>query len=327
MTHLDEGVVQAFLDDELPSAERSTVAEHLLACAECRAVRDDLGRAQALVSDTMALLDSGAPHGRREPARAPSRFPLGLSLARAAALVAVLAAAATAAVPGSPVRDWLFPVAEFEEPVHEQPPVPVETFAAPVPPAIVEGVVRARGGGPLPFAQVQDVGGAVSAWTDEAGTYRLEGEAGDRWRLRATHPGHEPTVHGVELASAGTISLDFTLVPVPGPSPEPLADFQPFHVFYTLPALLNGDEVAAEIERRYPVDLIDQARGAEAILRLWLDEKGRVVRSMLFASAGDARLDSLARDVSRDMRFRPARNQDEPVRVIVQIPVRFDTEP
>ncbi|NIP78944.1 MAG: hypothetical protein GWM90_06985, partial [Gemmatimonadetes bacterium] len=42
MTHLDEGTLQAFLDDELPSAERAEVAEHLLACETCQKAHEAL---------------------------------------------------------------------------------------------------------------------------------------------------------------------------------------------------------------------------------------------------------------------------------------------
>jgi TonB family protein len=119
---------------------------------------------------------------------------------------------------------------------------------------------------------------------------------------------------------------ELAVEPLPPPAMDPLSDFQPFHVAYTLPALLNGDELSAAISRRYPPDLARRGVGGETVLLLWLDEEGRVARSVVSASSGQARLDELALDVAADMRFRPARNRDEAVRVIVQIPVVFNPE-
>lgn len=328
MTHLDKGTIQGFLDDQLTRAERAAAAEHLMVCDDCRAVRDELTHTRTIFSNAMRLLDAApALPAAGSPGRATGGGALGVSLVRAAGLVLLLAAAASAAVPGSPVREWLFPPADIavEEPAPEPVRPPVEApVEAPV--VLVDGVVRARDGAPLPFAQVSAVNGSVSGWTDETGAYRLEGAGGERWRVRATHPGHEAMERSVELPPSGGVSLDFSLAARPGPSPEPLADFEPFHVAYTLPALLNSDEITTKIRRRYSEALTERPRGAEAILMLWLDEEGRVARSALSASSGDARLDSIALGVSRDMRFRPARHHERPLRVIVQIPILLDPD-
>lgn len=135
MNHLDDGRMQAFLDDELPAGERAAVAEHLLACGECRATRDELTRAGAVFSEAMATLDAAAPprsaaagEGRHR------RFGSG-SLVKVAGLILLLTAAASTAVPGSPLRDWI--VQAVTEPA-EDPPVadmaPIE--AAPMAPPL-----------------------------------------------------------------------------------------------------------------------------------------------------------------------------------------------
>jgi TonB family protein len=330
MTHREEGDIQAFLDDQLVGRERADVAEHLTTCAECRSVHDELRQAKALFSAQVRVLDVDPPRVRM-PAPVARRWPgLTGSLARAAVLILLLAAAAAAAavVPG-PVRDW---VARALAP--ESPPavVPAATGGAeaaapsvPVRDAVwVEGTVRSSAGHSLAFAHVQVLTDTVSGWSDEAGRYRLEGSAADRWVIRATHPGHRPFEETVALPAGGRVALDLTLEALPGPASEPLSDFQPFQVAYTLPALLNGDEVTAAIERRYPAHLEERRTEGAAVLQLWLDEQGRVARSALSRSSGERELDLLALSVSRDMRFRPAMNRDQPVRVIVLIPVRFN---
>lgn len=107
MTHLDEGTLQAFLDDELPVRDRAGAAEHLLACAWCRAAVDALKAANARLAEALAELDVPAP-AAAPPSVVRRRFGFGgVSLLRAAVLVLLVAAAASATVPGSPVREWI----------------------------------------------------------------------------------------------------------------------------------------------------------------------------------------------------------------------------
>lgn len=187
----------------------------------------------------------------------------------------------------------------------------------------VEGVVRNSTGQPIPYAQVRVVDDSVSDWTDDQGHYRLQGLTEGRWHVRVLHPGHHAMDVEVVVSGDRTIHLDVTLGTRPGPAPEPLADFEPFQVAYTLPALLNPEEVADLVERRYPEDLARAGIGGEAVLRLWLDERGQVVRCVLASSSGAPALDSIALEVSDRMRFRPAKNRDDAVRVIVRIPLFF----
>ena len=117
--------------------------------------------------------------------------------------------------------------------------------------------------------------------------------------------------------------LDLTLDARPGPAVDALADFEPFQMDYTLPALLNTTRIAMLLQRLYPPNLTRERRGGEAVLWLWLDESGRVVRGRVSSSSGYPALDSIALIVSDSMRFRPARNRQAGVRVIVRIPVVF----
>lgn len=107
MTHLAEGTLQAYLDDEVTGRDRAAAAEHLLVCGECRAALDALRAANALLSEALAELDVAVPAGSpRRALRKRARY-RGASLVRAAILVLMVAAAASATVPGSPVREWI----------------------------------------------------------------------------------------------------------------------------------------------------------------------------------------------------------------------------
>lgn len=188
---------------------------------------------------------------------------------------------------------------------------------------VVEGVVRSSTGEPIAYAQVKVIDDSASDWTDAEGRYGLQGMARGRWQIRVLHPGHEPLDVQIFIPGDRTIHVDVTLDARPGPTPEPLSDFEPFRVAYTLPALLNSEEVAGMIQERYPPALARLGIGGETVLRLWLDERGQVVRGVLSASSGAAALDSIALEVADRMRFRPAKNRDQAVRVIVRIPVLF----
>jgi hypothetical protein len=79
MPHVDEGTLHAYLDGELPSAERKTVEIHLAECASCRAT---LAEERALFDRASALLGTARPAERPAPPfeqlrapRSPKRSP------------------------------------------------------------------------------------------------------------------------------------------------------------------------------------------------------------------------------------------------------------
>lgn len=188
----------------------------------------------------------------------------------------------------------------------------------------VEGVVRtSEGDQPLPYARILVVDDSLADWTDEGGVYRIQGLARGEWRLRVVHPGHDSLEVTVFVPGSRQVRLDVTLEKRPGPSVDALADFQPFQVEYTLPALMNGHAVSVLMQRLYPPDLARHEIGGEAVLQLWLDEQGRVVRRVVSASSGYPELDSIALTLSDSMRFRPARNRQDAVMVIVRMPILF----
>lgn len=132
MKHLDDGTLQAFLDDELRPDERAEAAEHLLGCPRCRGAKDELAQAHAVFSEAVSVLDVEAPD-RDPPAEIRKTGTAARSFARAAGLVLLLAAAAAAAVPGSPVREWIRGTAD-EEPVEAPAPEAVPPDPASVTP-------------------------------------------------------------------------------------------------------------------------------------------------------------------------------------------------
>lgn len=123
MTHLEDGTLQAFLDDALAAEDRAAVAEHLLGCERCHANYEELMRANALFAQSISVLDMEPPATRPAGGRLGSRAREGTaSLVKAAVLVLVLAAVASAAVPGSPVRAWVASLIEGDQaPTSEQP--------------------------------------------------------------------------------------------------------------------------------------------------------------------------------------------------------------
>lgn len=188
----------------------------------------------------------------------------------------------------------------------------------------VEGVVWSSDGGqPLAYARVLVVGDSLADWTDDRGAYRLTDLARGEWQLRVIHPGHDSLDVAIFVPGDRSVRVDVTLQARPGPTVDALADFQPFQVEFTLPTLLNGADLSSLMQRLYPPDLAHRRIGGEAVLRLWLDEGGRVVKSLISASSGQPALDSIALTVSERMRFLPARSRWEGVRVIVRMPVTF----
>ncbi len=92
MSHVDEGTLHAYLDGELPSAERTTLEAHLAGCGTCRA---NLAEERALRERATAVLESARPAERpapplerlrREPKRSPWRVRSSFAWAASIAL-------------------------------------------------------------------------------------------------------------------------------------------------------------------------------------------------------------------------------------------------
>lgn len=130
MDHPEDGRLLAHLDDELSGDAAARLRRHLRGCEACRRRRDELERASGALSEALGALDvdppepePGAVHsaaGATGPDDTASsdgdRARVGRSrgpgfghgaIWKAAVLVLTVGAAASAAVPGSPVREWI----------------------------------------------------------------------------------------------------------------------------------------------------------------------------------------------------------------------------
>ena len=110
MTHIEDGTLRAYLDDELdPDRPRGTT-HHLLSCHACATRLERIETIGALVGRRLALLDAPPPvhtawRGVEQRIRQRSGSRRISPLARAAGLVLLLGGGAAAALlPGSPLR-------------------------------------------------------------------------------------------------------------------------------------------------------------------------------------------------------------------------------
>lgn len=142
MTHVEQGELQAYLDGEVPQSSRARIEAHINGCAQCAAELQQLRAAARLFAMLVRSSDAAAPTvsalaavsaARGDVAR--RRFAYSRSsLAKAAVLLIGFAALASAAIPGSPVRNWishvLAPAPRAASTLPAAPPV-VATSSAP----------------------------------------------------------------------------------------------------------------------------------------------------------------------------------------------------
>ncbi len=91
----------------------------------------------------------------------------------------------------------------------------------------------------------------------------------------------------------------------------------------TLPELANRPEVTRALRRMYPSELRRAGAAGTSVIRLRIDEDGRVIRRFVVATCGNVLLDRAATSSASLMRFVPARFEGKAVRSEVDIPVTF----
>jgi hypothetical protein len=137
--HLGEGTLQAMLDGELSPIERAGAETHLGACPACAAELRELRILNERATGLLARIDVPAPVAQAQMSMRARRLRTGGSrfggvrqaLLRAAVLVLGVTGVAAAAVPGSPVREW---IVENVLPKPEQAAAPVvQPAPAPAP--------------------------------------------------------------------------------------------------------------------------------------------------------------------------------------------------
>jgi hypothetical protein len=112
MTHIDSGELLAFLDDELSDEHHRAVGAHLEACEACAATLAELALLSGQLTSALESIDRPAPEPELDAIieRSESRGQRSLargSLFKAAAILLTIAGASAAAIPGSPVNEWL----------------------------------------------------------------------------------------------------------------------------------------------------------------------------------------------------------------------------
>ncbi len=227
MDHVTEDMLLAYLDGELAEGDRAAVSGHLAECETCAADLTALRAATARLSEALRRSDLPAPAGavllpRGVRTARKGSTPLRRALARAAILVLAVTGAA-AAVPGSPVRDWLVRsvgelVAAFRgEPAAPVPLPPQAEFEHPGAPAtsgvavpVDEGDVLIRLTNPAPDAVVRVrlvEGDRAAVWSQE-GQYRT---GPGRIEVVGAGPG-ELRVEIPTAARAARVEIDGRLV-------------------------------------------------------------------------------------------------------------------
>jgi anti-sigma factor RsiW len=203
MGHPAEQTLLAYLDRELPVDERSTVREHVQVCAACSGMLDELVAVTRSLADAISALDVPAPallaselegdlvaRALQEldatvPA-ATTITPLRRRATRrpllAAALIIIFVAGAGAAIPGSPLREWLARSVELvtggpsEEPTDTAAPFSGQGSGSPAAVSVQprDGLVRIIITQPAPETMIRVRlldGGTASVWSVE-GRYR-----------------------------------------------------------------------------------------------------------------------------------------------------------
>ena len=92
------------------------------------------------------------------------------------------------------------------------------------------------------------------------------------------------------------------------------------------PRLTNLEQVQRLLMRLFPKSLKRAGGEARAMVWLFINQQGEVLRSVIRETSGHAEVDSVALAASRTMRFRPAELQGRPVAVWVVQPVRLRVE-
>ncbi len=88
------------------------------------------------------------------------------------------------------------------------------------------------------------------------------------------------------------------------------------------PTPLYGEEPIA-----YPVELWDEGAEGTTIVRVRVDETGRVDSVEVVESSGHEGLDAAAVAGARDLRFQPGRKDGKRIRMWASLPVEFSKRP
>lgn len=135
----------------------------------------------------------------------------------------------------------------------------------------------------------------------------------------------------VPVIDAPDFDLAFDLTPPPPIAAEaevgPVDEFSDYeHIVPSMvsPELINRREVQRALERGYPRALQASRIEGTVMVWFWIDEKGEIRKYEIRQSSGHARLDQAAEEVIGIMKFRPAMDRGEAIKVIVALPITFE---
>lgn len=130
----------------------------------------------------------------------------------------------------------------------------------------------------------------------------------------------------IEVEQAIPSVPEVTIPPLPVEEADELADFEHFMPYMVKPELVNRSEVKRALERNYPRSLLASRIEGSVLIFFWIDETGAVQKYEIRQSSGYAALDEAATRVIPIMKFRPAMDRGNPIKVIVALPIRFEID-
>lgn len=108
--------------------------------------------------------------------------------------------------------------------------------------------------------------------------------------------------------------------------PPEQRDAGPRLIPYTVkPNLVNRSDVSRALAQNYPPELRAAGIGGRTMVWTLLSERGDVIRSQVKESSGYVQLDRAALEVARIMKFTPARDGVEAVKVWIALPIVFQS--
>ncbi|HEY0809313.1 MAG TPA: TonB family protein, partial [Longimicrobiales bacterium] len=110
------------------------------------------------------------------------------------------------------------------------------------------------------------------------------------------------------------------------PAMKDVDDEPQFTPYTEKPELQNRDEVGRLLVRNYPPLLRDAGVGGTALVWTLIDESGVVTNVKLKQTSGHDAIDVAAMKVAQELRFTPARNRGQLVKVWIQLPIVFKTQ-
>jgi protein TonB len=181
----------------------------------------------------------------------------------------------------------------------------------------------------------------LTVWLDQRNDrefYRVEG-AQDAAPGQVFEPLPTPQPDGDGRSASGLSEATEALARNPRPAPPPVTTVPTAPVPGeqpgpgVAPAEPAPEPVAADVPEplqrtppRYPSEALRRGETGTAIVRVDVDEEGRVDAVTLVSRTGSRALDRAAMQAVREWRFRPAQRDGRPVPGSVDVPIEFSLE-